>query len=118
MERHARRMKSDTKNRDSSRFTRNNVPGTVVVPDKDTHNGKRCEDCFTAVEEVTGICSDGDSYTGAGDWGQRRCIRRVERCGVASGEGAACAESLHGAAFPVSVAFISRLSRSEEHTSE
>src|SRR5437660_1360911 len=95
---------------DGSGFKGNYVPGAIVFACKRRPNDERPENCVTAVEEVAGICGDGDPDTCAGDWGERGGVQRAERAGAATGECAGRAESLHGAAFPVPVAIVSRLS--------
>src|SRR5215472_16260822 len=97
---------------DRSGFKWNYVPGVTVFACKRGPNDERPENCVTAVEEVTGICGDGDPDACAGDWGERGGVQRDERAGAATGECAARAESLHGAASPVPVAVVSRLSGS------
>src|SRR5260370_15806551 len=101
-----------TDKEDRSRFKGNYVPGAIVLACKRGANDQRPENCVAAVEEVAGICGDGDPDACAGDWGERGGVQCAERAGAATDECAARAKSLHGAAFAVPVAVVSRLSGS------
>src|ERR1035437_2568495 len=79
---------------------------------------KQCANCVSEIEEVAGICGDGDADAGIGDWRQRCGVQRAECGGAAAGGRAECAESLHGAALSVSVAVVSGLSGSAGSKSE
>src|ERR1035438_9252736 len=92
-------------------MSRHHSRGTIISArayslKRDVQDDERSENCVTAVEEVAGVCGDGDVDSGAGDWGERGGFQRAERRGAEAGECAACAEPLHGAARPVSVSVV------------
>ena len=88
---------------------RNYRAGEAVDDSKGYQYDGRSENCVSEVVEVSGIYGDGDCDAGAGNRRERCGVQRAECGGAAAGEAAECAESLQGAALPVSFAFLSRL---------
>jgi hypothetical protein len=49
----------------------NQLPGRVVFLSKGRQHDKQSDNCISTVAEITGICSNGNSDAGAGDWRER-----------------------------------------------